>query len=183
MIVECTAEAAAAYPTVVARAARQLTGHGLDAAATTAVRETQPTLIRAGMAGVTKQVAISTLDPIRGAAHTVIPFRWVATGASGELFPSLEANLTLRPASETSTEISVIGSYQPPFGKAGVIADHLLLRRVAEHTLARFLGQLLEAVTTQPPVEADPAPTHPVLGLEATHDRTKRLDRPISPRS
>lgn len=167
MIVECTAEVAAPYPLAVARAVRQLTGHALDAAATAAVSESQPTLIRAGLAGATKQVAISVLDVVRSPAQTVIPFRWVATGAGGELFPSLEANLTLRPVDATSTVTTLIGSYQPPFGKAGVIADRLLLRRVAELTLSRFLDHLAEAVAAQPAAEVDGiALPCPRLGLE-----------------
>ena len=167
VILECSAQARAPYALAAARAVARLTGHDLDAAAASATADAEPTLIRAGLAGITKQVAVYTLDPTRTAALTVIPFRWMATGASGELFPSLEANLTLRAAGDDNTEISLVGSYEPPFGKTGMLADRLLLRRVAERTLASFLGDLVEAVTTQALVETDPpAALHRRLELE-----------------
>ena len=167
MIVECTAHAAAPYAVVAARVIAQFTRHDLDFAATTAVGETEPALIRAGLAGVTKQVAIYALDPTRSAAHTVIPFRWVATGASGELFPSLEANLALRPADDVTTELTLVGSYEPPFGRPGMLADRLLLRRVAQATLSSFLSDLVEVVTAPVVFAAEhSAPPYRQLGLE-----------------
>lgn len=162
MFVEVRTTTAAPYGVVVERALTQLRARRWDAAATCAVDENQPVLIRAGLAGVTKRVAVSALDPVSRAGQTVIPFRWVATGVTGEMFPTLEAELRLQRTAEGETEVILVGSYQPPFGKVGAQIDHLLMRRVAQRSLSAFLAQLVEMVSSPDPVEAVEPDTTPL---------------------
>ena len=156
MIVRSKVVAEAPLVVVAARTLRHLGGRDFDQAASTALGTDAPTLIRAGLAGLTKQVSVHTLEPVYSAQRVVIPIRWVATGISGELFPVLDANLELHAAADDTTELVLVGSYRPPFGRAGAVADHVLMHRVAERTLHSFLDRVVEMVTATPMLERLP---------------------------
>jgi hypothetical protein len=155
MIVQAHAVAALAYPQSTERVGRFLAAGDLDAAAATAVADQQAVLVRAGVAGITKQVAVQALSPVYGPARTRFAIRWLATGPAGPLFPALDGNLELYPAGDARTAISLTGCYEPPFGRSGAVVDRLVMRRVAEATLAEFLHDLVELVELV-------AGTHPV---------------------
>ncbi len=58
----------------------------------------------------------------------------VAVGSGrpgGGLFPVLDADITLTPAGESATTLSLAGSYRPPLGKVGAVLDRVVLRRAA----------------------------------------------------
>ncbi len=78
----------------------------------------------------------------------------MATGVAGELFPTLDANIELCQKDATQTELVLTGSYQPPFGRAGAVVDHLILHRVAVRTIGRFLDRVAQIVTSVQPAEA-----------------------------
>lgn len=101
-----------------------------------------------GIAGATKRVQVVALPPMLTASGYEIPIRWEATGPTGELFPTLDAILTLQPASERGTRLTLTGSYTPPFGRVGAALDAALLLRVARATIHAFLTDLA-AVTTE----------------------------------
>ena len=163
-IVQARVVTTAPLPFVCARVLRYLRSHELDEVALAAVAVTHTRLIRAGVAGITKKVAVQALEPVYGPHWVEIPIRWVATGVSGQLFPNLDANLELRQSSGQETELTLVGSYRPPFGRAGTMADHLVMRRVAERTLSGFLKTIIAIMTTEE--VADPTPAlrlEPVL--------------------
>jgi hypothetical protein len=104
-----------------------------------------------GSAGLSKQVLVRLL-PARDVAQTVVvPLRWEATGPAGRLFPTLDANLGLTAAGDSSSLLSIIGRYEPPLGPLGSSLDHALMTRAARRTaetllaeIARKLGRLRE---------------------------------------
>ena len=110
MIVEARAVASVSLAVGAARVVRWIGGGALDAAAMMAIGEGQFQLIRAGMAGMTKQVTIRALAPRYGPDRVVVPMEWVATGAAGGMFPILEANLGLYAIGDELTELVVTGS-------------------------------------------------------------------------
>ena len=157
VIVQARVVTAAPLMLVCARILRCLGSHDLDAVAAAAVASTHARLIRAGVAGITKQVAVQALEPIYGPQRVEIPIRWVATGVAGQLFPSLDANLELHQSPGDDTELTLVGSYRAPFGRAGAMVDHWVMHRVAERTLSSFLTTIVEIVTHEPAAHSTPA--------------------------
>jgi hypothetical protein len=84
--------------------------------------------------------------------------RWEARGTSGNLFPLLDANITLTPAGEKATVLAVSGSYRPPLGTLGVGLDRAFLHLVADATIRAFTRQV-GAVIVNPAASLDAA--HP----------------------
>ena len=75
-----------------------------------------------------------------------LSLRWEAAGAGGGLFPVLDADLTLAPYGESATLLALAGVYRPPLGVVGAALDRVVLRRVAQATIGRFVTQVGEAV-------------------------------------
>lgn len=97
--------------------------------------------------GLSKRVMVHLLEPRTTGNTVVVPLRWEATGASGHLFPALDANLGLTPASDDSTLLSIVGRYEPPLGALGERLDHAVLARVADATARSLVRRLAEAIT------------------------------------
>lgn len=157
MIVEEHLVVDARLTTVLTRIMNALELGDIDASLTADVAQTHERLIRAGIAGVTKSVRLKTLPPRVIDDAVVVGIRWDSVGASGELFPSLDANLELRHDGEDRTLLGLTGSYRPPFGRLGATLDRLLLHQVAEATIRNFLGQLAQiAVESEPTTDLEP---------------------------
>lgn len=75
----------------------------------------------------------------------VYPVYWRATEA-GLLFPELTADLVLSKLGPTETELTLRGTYQPPLGALGRLADRALLKRVAEATVRDWMDRLAAAL-------------------------------------
>lgn len=82
------------------------------------------------------------------AGGLVYPIHWTVNGAS-MLFPSLEADLWLTKTGSQQTRLTLKGTYRPPLGALGRIADRALLGRVADATVADWMERLADAVTDQ----------------------------------
>ena len=80
----------------------------------------------------------------RGSAHLAL--RWEAIGPGGELFPTLDADITLSPAGEHATTLTLAGVYRPPPGNLGGEVDQVVLRRVAEATIHTFVNRIADAI-------------------------------------
>lgn len=100
-------------------------------------------LLTAGVAGIAKGVVVQMREPYLHEGVTVVPFRWVATGASGALFPELDGNLELRPGTEDASVLSLLGAYRPPLAGLGRTLDRMLLHRVADATVRGFLRDIV----------------------------------------
>lgn len=75
----------------------------------------------------------------------VYPVRWTVSGAA-MLFPELDADLWLTKVGSQMTRLTLKGTYQPPLGPLGRLADRALLGRVAEATVADWVERLAAAV-------------------------------------
>jgi hypothetical protein len=109
---------------------------------------------------LTKQVAVQSLPAHVRGDTTLIPLRWVATGAAGDLLPAMDANLELDPAPSGTTCITVRGSYRPPLGRLGAALDQLVLHQAARATTRNLLSHL-ERVVLEPrmvPARSDRVP-------------------------
>jgi hypothetical protein len=84
-----------------------------------------------------------------GSAHLAL--RWEAIGPGGELFPTLDADITLSPAGEHGTTLTLAGVYRPPPGNLGGELDQVVLRRVAEATIHTFVNRIAEAIIAPGP--------------------------------
>lgn len=77
------------------------------------------------------------------------PIKWTATGAE-VLFPKLEAELLLAHIGPNTTRFSLEGTYEPPMGVVGKVADRALLGRLAETAVRNWVDRLAGALVTDP---------------------------------
>jgi hypothetical protein len=107
---------------------------------------------------VEKTVQITIGEPMRLPSKTLLPVRWVATGAQS-LFPALEADVEVAPLGPDWTQLSISARYLPPLGLVGRAVDRTMMHRVAEATVKDFLDRAAEALQALvPPREAQEAP-------------------------
>ena len=137
----------------------------LTEASAAAYDEALAGLLRVGPAGLaaTKLVRVSLLDPVYRGGVMTTGLRWEAAGAAGGLFPVLDANITISPASREVTaegkdvaRLALAGSYRPPLGRLGAVLDQVVLHRVATATI-RALLQNVAAVLADPAAADYPA--------------------------
>lgn len=82
------------------------------------------------------------------AEATELALEWEAeTGAA--LFPSMRATLTIYPLSPSETQLDLDGTYAPPGGVLGDVADRVLGHRIAEASVHTFLGALAHRVSEE----------------------------------
>jgi hypothetical protein len=122
---------------------RFLSGQSFYVASVDAMKRGFHALSRVGPTHhITKEVHVQWLTPYRSGETLVFPLRWEATGPSGRLFPTLDANLGLTPVDARSSLLSVTASYRPPFGEFGERIDRLVLRRAARATVRALLAHI-----------------------------------------
>jgi hypothetical protein len=116
---------------VSARLAHLLNWGALHGLSTAAYEGGLDTLLRVGPLGATwglsRLVRVRTLEPVRRGERTTIAMRWEATGVTGELFPALDAQLTLKPDGDQRSRLELVGSYRPPLGRAGAALDRAIM--------------------------------------------------------
>jgi hypothetical protein len=105
-----------------ARLARIASVGGLTGSSQAAYQGGLTQLIRVGplgdTPGVSKLVAVKVLDPVYREDTMRVALRWEATGATGGLFPVLDADISLSPAGERLTRLALTGSYRHPLAAA-----------------------------------------------------------------
>ena len=80
-----------------------------------------------------------------GEGWLTVPVTWRAA-ETDVLFPVFTGELQATRISDASTELALVGSYQPPLGPVGELVDHVVMHRVASRALAGFLGRAGELV-------------------------------------
>ncbi|MFQ5523120.1 MAG: hypothetical protein ACE5F5_06035 [Acidimicrobiia bacterium] len=95
--------------------------------------------------GFAKEVEVEIGTPEIHRTGIAYPIRWTATGAD-VLFPRLNADLVLAHVGQNMTRLSVQGTYDPPLGVVGRIADRVILGRFAEATVRNWVDRLAEAL-------------------------------------
>lgn len=143
-----TEEAALPLPYEAARKRllAYLRADGLQASSTDAFETGRELLVRAGVGAVSKEVLVQLLQPYEQGASTIVPMRWVATGAAGTMFPQLDGNLELAPAGEEASTLTLAGAYRAPLAVVGASLDRMLLHRVAGASVRRFLADVVADV-------------------------------------
>jgi len=155
MIVEARALAHTSLQAAATRLRLLLVSPEAGVLASSAATDAESVLMRAGVAGLSKQIAVQALEPSHRPGRVVIPMRWVATGRGGDLFPALDGNLELLARPDGDTDLHLVGSYEAPLGRAGEVLDQLVMHRVARHTLESFVRRIAEAIGD---VQPGPAP-------------------------
>lgn len=121
----------------------------LDSFAHVAYREGEELRARVGprLTGYAKEVRLDIGVPEVHRSGLIYPIRWTATGAEA-LFPVLNAELILSHVGPDHTRMSFEGTYEPPLGALGRVVDRVLLGRVAESTVKRWVDQLAAALVS-----------------------------------
>jgi len=96
---------------------------------------------------LSKLVRVRFLQPMQRGAVTVLTLRWEATGATGRIFPVLDADITLVPDGDNATLLGLDGVYRPPGGAVGAGLDRVILHRIATATVRSFLTGIADAIT------------------------------------
>ncbi len=89
-----------------------------------------------------------------------LAIRWEVSGADGGLFPVLDADIRLTPASDGTTVLTLAGVYRPP--AADGAPEPAILRRAASAAIRNLLGRLAADITGQPGPAASGAGPFPV---------------------
>lgn len=98
-----------------------------------------------GVDGYAKTVNLTIGQPEIRSAGLVYPISWTASGPTA-LFPRLNADLILTHLGHDTTQMSIVGTYQPPLGPVGYVVDRILLKKVAEATIQDWLDRVSEAL-------------------------------------
>ena len=108
--------------------------------------ETLAAQLRVEVAGleVARTIAIEVKgveDSRRGAGATPVTrlqLEWQAA-ETPRLFPFMRAELSVYPLTATETQLDLAGRYEPPLGPLGGAIDAIVLHRIAEASVHRFL--------------------------------------------
>jgi len=84
------------------------------------------------------------ISETRGTAQ--LPVHWEATTGDGNLFPALDADLTLTPAGDQTTVFALTGVFRPPPGLADAGLDHEIVCWFAAAAIRVFLARLASAL-------------------------------------
>jgi len=98
--------------------------------------------------GFAKEVSLELGSAEVRLTGLVYPMTWTASGA-GLLFPELKADLMLAHVGPELTRLTVQGTYKPPFGVIGKVADRAILGRYADATVRNWLDELVEALVEE----------------------------------
>jgi hypothetical protein len=103
------------------------------------------------------EVLVGEFEP-KELTRSAVPIRWRAERGR-LLFPTLEARLEIAAVSfdPPLSQVMVNGTYEPPMGAIGAGVDKLVLHKVAEATMYRFVHdvamELRDLVDAIPPDE------------------------------
>jgi hypothetical protein len=112
----------------------------------------------AGLAvGMSRLVGVRAGDLIETEGCARLWLRWEAIGSDGTLFPALDADLTLSPAGEKTTVLTLAGVYRPP-ENAGLDAG--IVRCIAAVTIGSFIARLACALMHSAGSAVPAVPTH-----------------------
>jgi hypothetical protein len=100
-----------------------------------------------GGIGVTTDIKISVQKveekPAQAgsAPSTRLLLEWEAANMPS-LFPLMKAELAIYPLTSTETQLDFSGEYEPPFGPLGKTMNAIVLHRVAEASVRRFIDDV-----------------------------------------
>jgi hypothetical protein len=100
--------------------------------------------------GISRLVEIRFRDLAQRDGRAGLALRWEAVGPGGGMFPALDADITLTPAGEHDSVLTLAGTYRPPLGAVGAGLDRAILHRVAAATVRAFLNRIADAIAHPP---------------------------------
>jgi hypothetical protein len=106
--------------------------------------------------GLSKLVRVRWLEPIWRKDTMSVPMRWEATGASGELFPMLDADLIVARHGAEQVQLRLTGSYRPPFGAVGATLNRVVMHHIADATIRTLLTGIARSVSDPATQSATP---------------------------
>lgn len=125
-------------------------GDGLLSASADAYAEGTAGLVRVGpmgsAPGLSKVVRVHFHEVTGSDRRAGLAFRWEVAGRGSELFPALDADLTLIRQSESATLLALSGAYRPPLGAVGAGLDKAIMNRIATATIRRFIRHIADAI-------------------------------------
>jgi hypothetical protein len=90
-------------------------------------------------------VDVGNPEPMGGPIPSIrVPLAWRSL-RHPHLLPVMEAWLEAFPTTPTTTELAIVGEYEPPLGAVGVAADHRVMHRVT----SEVVEELLEAIASE----------------------------------
>ena len=168
MFICATLELPVPVASAVERLDAALSRHRLDEMSDDAYAAGLVVLTRVGpfgeVAGLSKKVRLELLPRRQVDDGVRLPLRWVATGATGQLFPALDADLDLLAVGEQQCALSINAVYDPPLGAFGAGIDRILLHRAARATMRAFLREVGHTLTQMPQAEGSAATGRVRLG-------------------
>jgi hypothetical protein len=72
-----------------------------------------------------------------------LQLEWEAATAP-RLFPFMKAELSVYPLTSTETQLDFFGAYEPPFGALGKTMNAIVLHRIAEASVHRFVADVAQ---------------------------------------
>ncbi len=96
-----------------------------------------------------KLVRVFVRDLVARDRSAVLTLRWQATMPGGGLFPALDADITLTPAGEGRSLLTLDGAYRPPAHGRATGYDRAVLHRAATTTIVSLLGQIADLMARQ----------------------------------
>jgi hypothetical protein len=86
-------------------------------------------------------VAVDVGPPSYRRDCLVIPMQWCALRAA-TLFSRFEGDLEVAPLGERTTQITLMGSYEPQLAIVGASVDRLVRHRIVEASVRSFLTRI-----------------------------------------
>jgi hypothetical protein len=137
----------ASFSDAQARLANLAHGDSLTSASKRAYGDGLAGLMRAGPPGTSELAEVFSRDLVSHDAAAVLTLRWQATGPGGRLFPALDADITLTPAGEHGTRLSLAGACRSPLAAPGAGLDKATFHQAAATTIRSFLDRVGEILT------------------------------------
>jgi hypothetical protein len=95
---------------------------------------------------MSKLVNVHSLGVVTRGEFAVLALRWEATGPGSQLFPVLDADMSLTPAGEDFTRLSLAGVYRPPFAALDAGLDRAVFHKVADATARSLLARVADVL-------------------------------------
>lgn len=155
--------AQARYGEAAARLADVINGGALRSASEAAYQDGRAELRRAGAPGPARELPnlalVRHLQPIQHSATMTVPIRWEAPGPGGELFPVLDADLTMTPDGDGRIRLRLAGAFRPLSGWDNVmLLGAPISRRFASAAVRSLLCRITDAVAGPVPQRGPEAP-------------------------
>jgi hypothetical protein len=96
--------------------------------------------VKADIKIIVKAIEEKPADDI-SSASTKLLLEWEATTLP-RLFPLMQGELSIYPLTTTETQLDFCGTYQPPFGAVGKTMNAIVLHRIAEASVHRFVNDV-----------------------------------------